>query len=176
MTLSLSSTPPTHLHSIVTDHRPPTVPGSEPSLHCLPAGRTRLLASMMLMLNVSRVNSHSHRVPPVCCISFLFVRTEPAQRCSRLCRCRASPNRGSLGTTIGCMTESENTMRIIATGASYTSPEPEDPLQASLSLDSAVISPNFQNNGQDDITADGQGLFLILPPKTERESTPPPQT
>ena len=47
------------------------------------------------------------------------------------------------------MTESENTMRIIATGVNYESPEPEDPSQASLSLDSAVISPNFQNSGQD---------------------------
>jgi len=176
MTLSLASTPSTHLHSIVTDHRPPTVPISGPSLHSLPAERTRLLASMMLMLNVSTVTSHSHRVPPVWCMSFPFVRTEPAQRSSRLCRCRASPNRGSLGTTISCMTESENTMRIIATGVNYTSPEPEDPSQATLSLDSAVISPNFQNSGQDDITSDGQGLFLILPPRPSANRPPKPST
>ena len=63
------------------------------------------------------------------------------------------------------MTESENTMRIIATGVNYTSPDPEDPSQSSLSLDSSVMSAGFQNTGQDNITAPGQGLFLILPLK-----------
>ena len=60
------------------------------------------------------------------------------------------------------MTESENTMRIIATGVNYTSPDPEDPSQSSLSLDSSVMSAGFQTTGQDNITAPGQGLFLIL--------------
>jgi len=58
------------------------------------------------------------------------------------------------------MTESENTMRIIATGVNYTSPDPEDPSQSSPILDSGMISAGFQNTGQDNITAPGQGLSL----------------
>jgi len=58
------------------------------------------------------------------------------------------------------MTESENTMRILATGVNYTSPDPEDPTQSSLALDSGVISAGFQTTGQDNITAPGQGSFL----------------
>ena len=60
-------------------------------------------------------------------------------------------------------------MRIIATGVNYTSPEPEDPSQSSLSLDSGVISTGFQNDGRDNFTTPGQGSFLIppSPPKIE---------
>jgi len=76
--------------------------------------------------------------------------------CSPGLVCRASPNRGSLGTTISCMSEAENTMRIIATGANYTSPDPQDPSQSSLALSSGIISAGFQNTGQDNITAPGQ--------------------
>ncbi|KAF9650676.1 hypothetical protein BDM02DRAFT_3185166 [Thelephora ganbajun] len=65
--------------------------------------------------------------------------------------CRASPKVGSPGTTIDCMTESENIMRIIATGVDYTPSEPEDPSQTSLSLDPAVISTGFQDDGQGNI-------------------------
>jgi len=61
------------------------------------------------------------------------------------------------------MTEGENTMRIIATGVNYTSPDPADPSQSSLTLDPAVISSGFQNTGQDNITASTQGLFPTLP-------------
>jgi hypothetical protein len=61
---------------------------------------------------------------------------------------------GSLGTTIGCMTENKNTKRAV---------DPNDPSQSALTLDPAVISTGFQKDGQDNITNPGQGLFLILP-------------
>jgi len=57
------------------------------------------------------------------------------------------------------MTVYENTMRIRATGVTYTPPEEEDPSQSSLTLDNTVISTNFKQNGQDNITSDGQGSF-----------------
>jgi len=57
------------------------------------------------------------------------------------------------------MTVYENTMRIRATGLAYSSPEEEDPSQSSLTLDSAVLSTQFKENGQDNITDVGQGLF-----------------
>jgi len=76
--------------------------------------------------------------------------------CSTGLVCRASPDRGSLGTTISCMTESENTMRILATGVNYTAPDPADPSQSSLSLDPAVISTGFQDNGQNNVTGPTQ--------------------
>lgn len=59
------------------------------------------------------------------------------------------------------MTLYENTLRIRATGVSYTPPEAEDPSQSSLTLDPAVISDHFKENGQDNITDTGQGLFLV---------------
>ena len=65
---------------------------------------------------------------------------------------------GSSGTTIDCAAESENEIRIIARQTNST----DDPSQSSLSLDPAVISTGFQNNGQDNITASGQCSFLIL--------------
>jgi len=57
------------------------------------------------------------------------------------------------------MTVYENTLRIHAAGVAYTPPEAEDPSQSSLTLDPAVISTNFKENGQDNITDVGQGLF-----------------
>ena len=57
------------------------------------------------------------------------------------------------------MTVYENTMRIRATGVSYTPPEEEDPSQSSTTLDKAVLSTNFAQNGQDNVTDVGQGLF-----------------
>jgi len=70
--------------------------------------------------------------------------------------CRATPNLDSPGVTIGCITEGENTMRILATGLNYTSPDPVDPSQTSHTLDSSVISLGFQNDGQGNISAPGQ--------------------
>ena len=69
---------------------------------------------------------------------------------------------GSYGTTLGCITESENTIRILATGVEYTPPQ-EDPVQTSLSLDPAVISLGFKGDGRGDNVEPGQGLFLSLP-------------
>ena len=63
----------------------------------------------------------------------------------------------SPGTTIDCTTESDTTMRIIATGAEYT-PPPPDSSQISPYLDPAVISTGFQDDGQSNITGPGQGL------------------
>jgi len=60
----------------------------------------------------------------------------------------------SPGTTIDCITVNENTMQLRATG-------PEDPSQSSLTLDPAVISNGFKENGQDNVTSPGQGLFLV---------------
>lgn len=72
------------------------------------------------------------------------------------------------------MTESENTMRIIATGVNYTSPAPADPSQSSLTLDPAVISTGFQDNGMNNLTAPGaQGLFPTLPSIERRELISP---
>ena len=66
-------------------------------------------------------------------------------------------------------------MRIIATGVNYTSPEPEDPSQSSLTLDSGVISTGFQNDGRDNFTTPGQGSFSIppSPSKIERKFISP---
>jgi len=70
---------------------------------------------------------------------------------------------GSLGITIGCITENENTRRILATGVEYTPPTQPDSSQTSLSLDAAVISSGFRDDGVDDGVTPGQGLYLFLP-------------
>jgi len=56
------------------------------------------------------------------------------------------------GITIGCISESENAMRILATRAVPA----DDPSQSSLTLDPAVISTGFQDSGQGNETTPGQ--------------------
>ena len=69
---------------------------------------------------------------------------------------------GSFRTTIGCIAESENTMRIARRAV-----DPGDSSQSSLTLDPSVISTGFQNDGQDNITSAGQGLFSNTIPSAE---------
>jgi len=59
-------------------------------------------------------------------------------------------------------------MRIRATGVAYTPPEPEDPSQSSLTLDSSVIAGGFKESGQDNITDSGQGPFMVYVPDGSR--------
>jgi len=74
--------------------------------------------------------------------------------------CRASPNRGSPGTTIDCTTKYDNRRHILATRATLAV-DPSDPSQSSLTLDLAVHSLGFQNTGQGNITSPGQVASLI---------------
>lgn len=50
-------------------------------------------------------------------------------------------------------------MRIRATGVAYTPPEPEDPSQSSLTLNTDLVSSGSKDNGQSS-SDPGQGLFL----------------
>lgn len=62
---------------------------------------------------------------------------------------------GSSGTTIGCVAVAKNNMPTLATRAT----SPNDSSQASLCLDTSVISTGFEDDGQGNITGPGQGLF-----------------
>ena len=56
------------------------------------------------------------------------------------------------------MSASENTLRINARGVEYRAVGPDDPSQSSLTLDPAVISTGFEDDGQSNITDSGQGI------------------
>lgn len=68
--------------------------------------------------------------------------------------CRALPKTDSLGTTIGCVAENKDAIRILARG-DHTARQ-DDPSQTSLCLDPAVLSTGFENDGQSNITTPGQ--------------------
>lgn len=66
---------------------------------------------------------------------------------------------GTLGTAVDCMAGDQDTERILAARAPVP---PDDPSQSSLTLDPAVISDGFKNDGQDNMTSPDQGPFLVL--------------
>ena len=142
----------------------------------LPVQRVRWLVSTTNLLNASKGTLCSPHVTSVWCMPFLSAPT--LRRRSRLLRCRASPNVRSPGTTIGCVTENENRMRILAR-TDYT-PRQVDPSQTSLCLDPAVIATGFENDGQNNVTSSGQGSHLAssspLDPHTSSTFTVRSQT
>ena len=129
----------------------------------------RWLVSKINSLNASKGTLYSRHAMLVWCMPSLFPLTHRWR--SRLSRCRASPNVGSPGTTIGCVAENENTMRTLAR-ADHT-PRQVDPSQTSLCLDPAVLATGFENDGQSNVTSPGQGSHSVprLPPDLQIIST-----
>lgn len=86
------------------------------------------------------------------CVDGHFVLTP----CTAGLICRASPKMDTLGTTVDCMIGDQNTEHIFAARVEAAPVPPDDPSQTSLTLDPAVISDGFKNDGQDNITSPNQ--------------------